>query len=211
MYLPVALLALALVLTLGPAQMPYLALLRRGDELAARLERTAAASAYGESSSYRPLVADPYLRLAGLYLDWGRTEEALDALDRAEALGAASEEVARTRIAVFTALADWAAVAGEAQELPEPVPGDPEARHALAQAYVWLGRWEAAQAEYDALLYMNPADNLAHERLGMLLAGWGRHREAAGPWREFLRLYPDHPKAQHVMTELSLWQAAGRL
>ncbi|TET49905.1 MAG: tetratricopeptide repeat protein, partial [Anaerolineales bacterium] len=137
----------------------------------ARLERTAAAAAYLEATSYRPLDADPYLRLSRLYLDWGRTDEALAALDEAEALDAAPEDIARLRLSASIALTDWTAVAEHAAAVLALAPQDAAARHALARAYVWLERWDAAQAEYEALLSTDPDDQLAHQGLGTLLAG----------------------------------------
>jgi tetratricopeptide (TPR) repeat protein len=164
--------------------MPYLALLRQGDALAATLQRTAAAAAYQEAGSYCPREPQPYLHLAQLYLDWGRTFQALDALDQAEALGAPLEGVGLLRIAVHTALSDWARVAEQAQLLLELTPNDRDARHSLARAYVWLGRWQEARRQYEALLSADPQDKLAHERLGALLAGYdpaaADHLSAAG-------------------------------
>jgi tetratricopeptide (TPR) repeat protein len=50
-------------------------------------------------------------------------------------------------------------------------PADRDARHARARAYLQLRQWDAARAEYEALLQADPADPWAHERLGALLLG----------------------------------------
>jgi tetratricopeptide (TPR) repeat protein len=172
--LALALLAAALLLALRPAGEPYLGLLRQGDEHAARAERTAAVAAYREAARVWPSDPAPYLRLAQVYLDWGRTDEALTALSEAERLGAGEADGAgleRLWVAAYAACADWPAVVEHAQRLVVLAPNDRDARHILARAYVELREWRSGQAEYEALLLADPADSLAHERLGALLLG----------------------------------------
>jgi tetratricopeptide (TPR) repeat protein len=168
------LLAVALVSILRPAGSPYLELLRQGDEHAARTERTAAVAAYREAVRLRPGDADPHLRLARVYLDWGRTDEALAALSEAGRLDvgeAGGVGLERLSLAVHAARADWPAVVEHAQQLLGIVPADGPARHTLACAYVELGEWDAARAEYETLVAADPTDALAHERLGALALG----------------------------------------
>ena len=166
-----ALLAVALVLVLRPADMPYLDLLRQGDEHAARAERTAAVAAYQEAARLRPGDPTSHLYLAQVYLDWGRTDEALFAIAEAEWLGAEGSDAERLWIAFYAARADWPAVVEHAQRLLALAPADGATRHALARAHVELLEWDAARAEYEALLRADPADSVAHERLGALLLG----------------------------------------
>ena len=182
-FLALALLAVALVLILRPARTPYLDLLRRGDAHATSAERTAAVGAYREAARVRPGDPEPYLRLAKVYLDWGRNEDALAALAEAErlvaervggvALGEAvlTTGLERSWVALHAARADWPAVVEHAQRLLDLAPADGPARHALARAYVELGEWDAARAEYGALVGADPGDRLAHERLGALSLG----------------------------------------
>ena len=166
-----ALLAVALVLALGPARTPYLDLLRRGDAHAARAERTAAVAAYREAARLRPVDPGPHLRLAQLYLDWGRADDAVAALAEARGLGAEELELERLRVAVHAARADWPDVVEHARRLLALAPTDRPTRHTLARAYLELQEWDAARAEYEALVDADPADGRAHERLGALLAG----------------------------------------
>jgi len=169
-----ALLAVALVLILRPTGAPYLDLLRQGDEHVARAERTAAVAAYEDAARLRPGDPAPYLRLAQVYLDWGRTDDALAAIAEAEQLSAkGAGGLERLWVAVYAARADWPAVVEHAQQLLAlaPADGSNAARHALARAYVELQEWDAARAEYETLLRADPADSLAHERLGALLLG----------------------------------------
>ncbi len=165
------LLIVSLVFILRPPDMTYLDLLRQGDEHAARAERTAAVAAYQEAARLRSDDPIPYLRLARVYLDWGRTDDALTAVAEAERLGAREADFERLRLAIHIARADWPAVVEHAQRLLALDPTEGEARHTLARAYVELREWDAAQAEYQALLNADPADHVAHERLGALLAG----------------------------------------
>jgi tetratricopeptide (TPR) repeat protein len=169
-----AFLAVALLLILHPIDTRYQDLLQQGDGLAARAGRTAAAAVYKEAARLRPGDPEPYLRLAQLYLDWGRTDEALAALDEVERLGVGESDgvrLERLRVAVYIARADWLNVVQHARQLIALASDDLEARHALARAYVELREWNAARAEYEALLEDDPSDALAHERVGALLAG----------------------------------------
>jgi len=150
-FLILVLLAVALVSILRPAGSPYLDLLRQGDEHAARTERTAAVAAYGGAVRLRPGDPGPHLRLARVYLDWGRTKDALAALSEAGRLGAEEAVWERLSVAVHAARADWPAVVEHAQQLLGIVPADGPARHTLARAYVELGEWDAARAEYETL------------------------------------------------------------
>ena len=166
-----ALLAVALLLVLRPADMPYLDLLRQGDAHAARAERTAAVAAYQEAAHLRPGDPTSHLYLAQVYLDWGRSDEALFAISKAEWLGAEETASERLWIAFYATRADWPAVIEHAQYLLALAPADCATRHALARAYVELLEWDAARAEYQALLLADPTDSVAHERLGALLLG----------------------------------------
>ena len=171
--LVLALLVVILVLVLRPASMPYLDLVCRGDEHAARAERTAAVAAYREAANLRPGDPSAYLRLAQVYLDWGRVEDALDAIAQGQRLGAGDVELERLWVAACVARADWPAVVEHGQQLLTLASAEEAnaARHTLARAYVELGEWDAAGMEYETLLRVDPADSLARERLGVLLLG----------------------------------------
>jgi tetratricopeptide (TPR) repeat protein len=80
-------------------------------------------------------------------------------------------ELERLWIAACTVRADWPAVAEHARRLLALSPSDRDARHALAHAYLAQREWDEAQAVYEALLRADPADTLAHERLGALTLG----------------------------------------
>lgn len=180
---PLALLAPALLLagllvTLRPPSRDYLDLLRQAEGHAAQTERTAAAAAYREAVQVCPNAPLPHVSLARLYLDWGRMDEALDAVDAAERLGADPVELAQLRVAIYTACAEtsftarpahWKAVAEHARRLLALESDAQEVRHVLARAYLGLRRWEAAQSVYRELIRMDRGDKQAHERLGALL------------------------------------------
>jgi len=181
-FVPFAVLAAllaALVLLLRAPSNTYLELLNQADASAQELERTAAAAAYGEAARLRPDAALPYLSLARLYLDWGRSEKALDAVGEAERRGAEPAEVERLRAAISAALATsdpakpshWTAVVKHARALLALDPEDRNARHVLARAYLGLRRWEAAATVYGELVRSDPDDRRAAEHLGVLRLG----------------------------------------
>jgi Flp pilus assembly protein TadD len=165
------LLALGLVVFLRPIETPYLDLLQKGDEHAVRAERAAAVAAYQEAAHLQPEDPTPHLRQTQVYLDWGRADDALAAVTEAERRGAEKPEVARLQIAIHIARADWLDVAVYAKRLLALTPADAEAHHTLARAYIELQAWDAARAEYETLLHVDPDDVVAHERLGVLLLG----------------------------------------
>jgi tetratricopeptide (TPR) repeat protein len=175
-----ALLLASLVFVLRPSGSEYLELLRQAEAHAENLERTAAAAAYNEAAGLRLDAPLPHLSLAQLYLDWGRTDEALDAVDEAERLGAEPIDVEWLRVAIHTAGAEtsvtakpahWSAVVEHAQRLLILDPDSRETRHTLARAYLGLREWGAALSIYRELLRSDPNDERAHERLGALLLG----------------------------------------
>jgi tetratricopeptide (TPR) repeat protein len=174
----VALLLVALVLVLHPLDTRCRDLLRQGDALASRTERTAAAAAYEEAAQACPGDPEPHLRLAQLYLDWGRTGKALTALAEVERLGVGEENSVRLEelwVAAYTARADWPAVLEHAQRaLSFSTDGTPDSRgmrYALARAYLEMRDWDGAREAYEALLQDSPGDAMARERLGALLVG----------------------------------------
>jgi Flp pilus assembly protein TadD len=169
--LAAAILVVALLFVFRPLDDSYLQLLRQGDELAGRAERTAAVAVYREAARLRPDDPLPHLRLAQLYLDWGRTDDALDAIAQARRLGAGEIDRERLWVAVHVSRADWPAVVEHARRLLSLAPDERDVRHTLARAHVELREWDAARTEYQALLSADPTDSLAHERMGVLLLG----------------------------------------
>ncbi len=171
-FVGLALLAISLTLILGTTRTPYADLIRRGDALAEQTHRTAAVAAYRAAAQLRPTDPLPYVQQAQVYLDWGRPDAALDALAEAEQLGADDLLLARLRMRAHIARAAWPAVIEEARR---QLPGDGEARLAMANAYVQMRDWDAARREYEALLLQAESDSrvaqIAHERLGALLTG----------------------------------------
>ncbi|MCP4543586.1 MAG: tetratricopeptide repeat protein [Chloroflexi bacterium] len=171
-FLALALFAVVLVFILSPLSTPYLDLIRQGDEHVAKAERTAAVVAYREAAGLRPNDPAPYLRMAQVYLEWGRAEDALDVITRGEQLDAEGVALARLRVTAYIAQADWPAVVEQSHRLLILVPTGRETssvRHTLARAYVEQQAWDAAQTEYETLLRDNPTDSLAREWLGVLL------------------------------------------
>ena len=181
-------LLLALLPTLRPAPAPYLAALWQGDEHAARLERTAAAEAYRQAAALRPDAPQPYLRLARLYLDWGRPDDSRLAIAAGARRGADEAALERLRMKAAVARADWEAVVEHGQRLLALAPtGDAalDAHRALGRAYIESHAWPSAVGEYLSLVQAVPMDTAAQENLGLLLlptdpAAAAVHLHAAG-------------------------------
>ena len=179
-FLGLAILVAGLLFVLYPRGDAYADLLSRGMAHAEKAERTAAAAAYQEATRRRPADPLPHQRLARLYLDWGRLDEALASIFQAEQLGADPVDVARLRVPAYVARAEaavvgqpaeWEAAARHARWLLALEPSDDNARHVLARAYLGVRAWDAAASVYEELLGRDPDDGPAHERLGLLLLG----------------------------------------
>jgi len=62
-------------------------------------------------------------------------------------------------------------------------PAKASVREALGIAYLRLGRWDAAEAEFHAILELSPTDDYAHYALGRALEQQGRVAEANGHYK----------------------------
>jgi Flp pilus assembly protein TadD len=56
-------------------------------------------------------------------------------------------------------------------------------REALGIAYFRMGRWDAAETEFRAVLELSPTDDYAHYALGRTLEKQGREAEANGHYK----------------------------
>jgi tetratricopeptide (TPR) repeat protein len=61
----------------------------------------------------------------------------------------------------------------------------------LANAYLELGRWDDAVAEYERLLRLNPNYPLAEYHLGQAYERKGRHDRARAAYERFLEIWRD--------------------
>jgi tetratricopeptide (TPR) repeat protein len=116
--------------------------------------------------------------LARVYLDWGRTSQALNAVSAAEQLGAEAVELERLRARIHLRAAEtaaegklshWRAVVDHGQRLLRFASDDRQASRDLARAYLHLRMWDAAHSLYEGLLVSDPGDPVVRERLGALL------------------------------------------
>lgn len=149
---------------------PFVSLLAVGEARSASGARAAAEEAYRQAAADHPLDPVPYLRLAQLYLEWGRPEEGLLAVAAAERLGGPMPETLSLHAKLYAGCGDWEKAVVWGERAMNLHPSDPAIGHGLGQAYVALGRAAQAQMIYRSLLEANPADPVAHEQLGVLLA-----------------------------------------
>src|SRR6266542_6960467 len=79
-------------------------------------------------------------------------------------------------------------------------PGKASIREALGIAYFRIRRWEAAEAEFRALLEISPVNDYAHYALGRALEKQGRVHEANGHYKLARSLRPGHERYEaHVL------------
>ena len=161
----------------------HAALLRQAETHAERGERTAAVAAYGRLAELRPRSPAPHLGLAGVYLAWGRVEEALEALAEAEERGAKAVEVARLRAfaharraerSVEERVSGWTSAAEHGARAVALGGSDLDLRALVAEAHLASRDWASAAAAYEAMVRVDPSHAVAHEQLGALGLGVDR-------------------------------------
>jgi len=224
--------ALALLPATAPAvDRAYLAAMSRGAMAEDRLERTSAVEAYRVAAWWHPFDPQPYLRMARLYMEWGRETEALDALAQAEERDADAITLAWLRWQAYTARADWPAAIeqgerwlnlyAQADDTARVMMDAAQLRRGLGQAYLQVGEWEAARSVYEEMLAdaLSPTmESLAHERLGLMGVGerddaiyhlFAAHTELAGQVLTVLQSpgVADDPAYAAALIGRTLWAA----
>ena len=76
-------------------------------------------------------------------------------------------------------------------------------REALGIAYFRIRRWDAAEAEFRALLELSPTDHYAHYALGRTLEKQGREAEANGHYKLASRMRPGEAHYASRIRDLS--------
>ena len=85
---------------------------------------------------------------------------------------------------------------------------------AILAGLTWrqAGGYRDLETFYTSILERNPASWLAHDNLGVILAGRGRTEEAEGHYKEAMRLNPDYPEAYNnygnVLAQKGKWGEA---
>src|SRR3954449_5627096 len=75
-------------------------------------------------------------------------------------------------------------------------------REALGIAYFRLQRWGEAEAEFRAILELEPTDHYAHYALGRSLEKQGREREANGEYKLASALRPQSEQYRERILDL---------
>jgi len=156
------LLLISLILLSGGSarEHPALAVLRQAERAAAQGQRSAAESAYQQALT---ALSTPYpaLRLAQLYRDWGRPQEARAALDLARQLGAPATVVNEQYLPVLIALQAWDEAEALAQAQLQMQPTSHAAWDALTRALLAREACTAAHQASEDWYARQPADPTA--------------------------------------------------
>jgi Flp pilus assembly protein TadD len=75
-------------------------------------------------------------------------------------------------------------------------------RESLGIAYFRMGRWDAAEAEFRAVLELEPTDHYAHYALGRTLEKQGRESEANGHYKLASSMKPTNKQYAARIREL---------
>src|SRR5918911_4639720 len=85
------------------------------------------------------------------------------------------------------------------EKAKRPEPRKASIREALGIAYFRIHRWEAAEAEFRAMLELSPADDYAHYALGRCLEKQGKDAEANGHYKLASSL---RPSSEHYASRI---------
>ena len=106
----------------------------------------------------------------------------------------------RGRAHLKEGMAAQATVALEKAKRLEPAKAS--IREALGIAYFRIQRWHEAEAEFRAVLELNPTDDYAHYALGRALEKQGRDAEANGHYKLASSLSPESATYAERIMEL---------
>jgi arylsulfatase A-like enzyme/predicted negative regulator of RcsB-dependent stress response len=155
-----------------------------------------AAQIYGDVIRRRPDMEDAYRRLALLYWRAGRPADAIGTLETALRNGVTQPEV-RNRLGQYLAEAGQpekaiALLEGEASD-------DPDARLALANAYLLSGRYDRGLDVLRKLVESDPENAVAHQNIGAALLQKKDYAGAEASLRRAVSLDPGLAGAQTAL------------
>ena len=160
---------------------------RLGQILFARGEFAAAAAHYERAAALKPDLAPNHNNLGLAYARQEKFDRAVEAYRAAIARSPANAKSTSTfRINLANALGAW----GNEVEVRSGTVDE-------ARPY-----YEAAVAEYRAVLATDDRDAVAHRNLGIVLVQLGQSSEGAEHLRATLRLIPNEPIATEILREL---------
>lgn len=146
-------------------------------------------------------AASTFVRLAKAYCEIGKPDQAVAALDRAEAKEIRHPELYFYRGSALLGLKRYEQAIGALQYAilegaKQSWLGDPgaygyKAYYGIAQAYIALGSYKQAVEACDRALAQNPDDSEVHELLGTAYVALNRPHDAERHLAQSLRLNPD--------------------
>jgi protein O-GlcNAc transferase len=146
------------------------------------------------------LVA-PLINLAGLLVERGEPEEALDLARRATQRDPASVEAARILASALLATGRREESVARYEQLVLHHPGSAELLNDLGFALASIGRADEARASYLRVLELSPGLDHALNNLGILSRAQGRIDEAVEFFRRALATTPRFVEAMHNLGE----------
>jgi tetratricopeptide (TPR) repeat protein len=152
----------------------------------------------------RPSNAEPYLALAQLFRQSGRTDEAIQAYEKAI-------ESASDRPGAYVASAEMLLARNEldrAIRILEPalgrMPEDLSLLNSLAVAYAGKNRFDESLGLLGRAVRVNAEDPLSWLNLGVCLQAKRNKKGAEAAYREAVRLQPDFDRAKEFLRRLAL-------
>lgn len=152
----------------------------------------------------RPSHAEPYLALAQLFRQSGRTDEAIQAYEKAI-------ESAPDRPGPYVASAELLLARNEpdrAIRILEPalerMPEDLSLLNSLAVAYAGKNRFDESLGLLGRAVQVNAQDPLSWLNLGVCLEAKRNKKGAEAAYREAVRLQPDFDRAEEFLRRLAL-------
>ena len=141
-----------------------------------------------------------HLGKAAIYFEQNHYDEVVSSLDRALRLIPKKDKIMASRAYLLKGqtlltTTDTVAALTEMAEAIRLDPKFPEAYEKRGQVYYEQKRYDLADADYNKLMELNPADLMGYMGLGRNLQAKGQHDEAIQLFGKVIGMYPDYSSA----------------
>ena len=168
--------------------------------------RRATLRLYEDAQAEKPADAVYLARLGWVLQRLGEHDKSAEVLDQAVALDPADQGFRRQLAGALVA----AGRAEAALRLLEEGNAGPEGRLLLADAYMAIKNFDAAEKECRTVLETDPANKDARVKLANVLSWKGDHKQSRKLFEELVRDYPEDPELPVRVAQVALWSGDTR-
>ncbi|BFZ06499.1 hypothetical protein BsWGS_09538 [Bradybaena similaris] len=157
---------------------------------------------YKQGLRCRRNYPDCYYNLGNLYIDMGRSQDALDAFHNSTSLKPTHWNAWNNAIVLLDNLGLYDKAVNMAFAALKFLPDNSAIMFTLASCYGKQGKFEDSEKWFLAALQQNPQNANSHLNLGVLYHRWGKYKEANASYQRALQLDPSNTAAADNMRSL---------